>query len=310
MKLSFRRRLVYAGAAVGALSLGVAGIGTAQAATSHVAHSHHSRPAAARPTVVLVHGAWADGSSWDKVTAKLQHDNYRVVVPPNPLTGVTKDAESQRAYLATITGPIVLVGHSYGGMVITNAALGNKQVKALVYVDAYIPDKDDTVRSLTSATPGSVFAADPTTLFDFVGIPAGLECAGRGVRRAGLADHSLVVGGGQAGRRHPRRAAAHDVRAGQGTHRRDQRSPRVHGHRPGRGHRSDRGRCQRDRLTPTGPAVASLTAMPRPALFVPGSGLPKLSEMFRNCRLKRLQLSGNLKTSMDVNGHMKRPLDR
>lgn len=177
MKLSFRRRLIYVGAAIGALTLGVAGIGTAQASTSHVVHSHRSGPASVKPTVVLVHGAWADGSSWDKVTAMLQHDGYRVVAPPNLLTGVDKDAENLRAYLNTITGPIVLVGHSYGGMVITNAATGNSNVKALVYVDAYIPDKADTVMSLTGAVPGSVFAADPSTLFDFVAIPGNTEAA-------------------------------------------------------------------------------------------------------------------------------------
>ncbi|MCX5115546.1 alpha/beta hydrolase [Micromonospora sp. NBC_00362] len=131
----------------------------------------HSRPAAVKPTVVLVHGAWADGSSWDKVAAKLQHDGYRVVTPPNLLTGVQNDAANLRAYLDTITGPIVLVGHSYGGMVITNAALGDKQVKALVYVDAYIPEQHDTVLSLTSAVPGSVFAAEASTVFDQVAIP-------------------------------------------------------------------------------------------------------------------------------------------
>ena len=169
MKLSFRRRLIYVGAAIGALTLTGAGIGTAQASTS--SGSLHSRPAAAKPTVVLVHGAWADGSSWDEVAAKLQHDGYRVVTPPNLLSGVSNDAANLRAYLDTISGPIVLVGHSYGGMVITNAALGDKDVKALVYVDAYIPAKDDTVLSLTSAVPGSVFAADPSTLFDQVAIP-------------------------------------------------------------------------------------------------------------------------------------------
>ncbi|MEU8424324.1 alpha/beta hydrolase [Micromonospora sp. NPDC048835] len=172
MKLSMRRRLIYVGVAIGALTLGGAGIGTAQASTNHVVQSHHPRPAPVKPTIVLVHGAWADGSSWDKVAAKLQRDGYRVVTPPNFLTGVDSDAASLRAYLDTVTGPVVLVGHSYGGMVITNAALGNKQVKALVYVDAYIPDQDDTVVSLTSAVPGSVFAAEPSTVFDQVAIPA------------------------------------------------------------------------------------------------------------------------------------------
>ncbi|MGC4772256.1 alpha/beta fold hydrolase [Micromonospora sp. DT44] len=169
MKLRFRRRLVSVGVAIGALTLTGVGIGTAQASTTHVTQS---RPAAAKPTVVLVHGAWADGSSWDKVTAKLQHDGYRVVVPPNLLSGVAKDAASLRAYLDTISGPIVLVGHSYGGMVITNAALGDEQVKALVYVDAYIPDQHDTVFSLTSAVPGSVFGGDTSAVFDQVAIPA------------------------------------------------------------------------------------------------------------------------------------------
>ncbi|GGO13927.1 alpha/beta fold hydrolase [Micromonospora parathelypteridis] len=173
MKLSFRRRLFYVGAAIGALTLTGAGIGTAQASTG--IGSLHSHPAAAKPTVVLVHGAWADGSSWDKVTAKLQHDGYRVVTPPNLLSGVENDAANLRAYLDTITGPVVLVGHSYGGTVITNAALGDEQIKALVYVDAYIPDTHDSVYSLTSAQPGSVFAADPSTLFDQVAIPGAEE---------------------------------------------------------------------------------------------------------------------------------------
>ncbi|MEU5673770.1 alpha/beta fold hydrolase [Micromonospora sp. NPDC047762] len=168
MKLFSRRRLISVGVVIGALTLGGAGFGTAQASTSHTLHT---RPATAKPTVVLVHGAWADGSSWDKVAAKLQHDGYRVVTPPNLLSGVENDAANLRAYLDTITGPIVLVGHSYGGMVITNAARGDEQVKALVYVDAYIPDQHDTVLSLTSAVPGSIFAAEASTVFDQVAIP-------------------------------------------------------------------------------------------------------------------------------------------
>jgi pimeloyl-ACP methyl ester carboxylesterase len=79
-----------------------------------------------KPTVVLVHGAWADGSSWNKVIERLQQQGYTVVAPPNPLRGVASDAAQVASVLATISGPIVLVGHSYGGMVITNAALGNK----------------------------------------------------------------------------------------------------------------------------------------------------------------------------------------
>ncbi|XVV16166.1 alpha/beta fold hydrolase [Actinoplanes sp. CA-131856] len=157
------RRLVIGAAGLGVL---IALTGVAGPAVADFRH-----PGKDKPTVVLVHGAWADGSSWDKVAAKLQHDGYTVVTPPNTLTGVSDDAANLRAYLDTISGPVVLVGHSYGGMVITSAALGDKQVKALVYVDAYIPDKTDSVFSLTSEVPGSVFAADPATVFDQVAIP-------------------------------------------------------------------------------------------------------------------------------------------
>ncbi|NMO49942.1 alpha/beta hydrolase [Actinoplanes sp. TBRC 11911] len=167
------RRLVMGAAGVAVLA-GIAGCGGHAATASTPQHS--ATPAAQqsatpKPTVVLVHGAWADGSSWDQVTAKLQQDGYNVVVPPDLLTGVSRDAADLRSYLNTITGPIVLVGHSYAGMVTTNAALGDKQVKALVYVDAYIPDKGDSVLSLTGAKPGSAFAANPATLFNQVPIP-------------------------------------------------------------------------------------------------------------------------------------------
>jgi len=159
------RRLTIAAAGLGAL-IALTGIAGPAVAGSGFPHTGTDKP-----TVVLVHGAWADGSSWDKVAARLQNHGYRVDTPPNLLTGVSNDAANLRAYLDTISGPIVLVGHSYGGMVITNAALGDKQVKALVYVDAYIPAKDDTVLSLTSAVPGSVFAAEPSTVFNQVAIP-------------------------------------------------------------------------------------------------------------------------------------------
>jgi pimeloyl-ACP methyl ester carboxylesterase len=140
-------------------------LGTAAAA--HTAASKEKQ--SSKPTVVLVHGAWADGSSWSRVTRRLQNDGYTVDVPANPLRGLSADSASIAAYLSTISGPIVLVGHSYGGSVITNAALGNSHVKALVYVDAFIPDKGDTLISLT--TSGSCFAAPPQNVLNFVPIP-------------------------------------------------------------------------------------------------------------------------------------------
>jgi pimeloyl-ACP methyl ester carboxylesterase len=126
-----------------------------------------------KPTIVLVHGAWADGSSWAAVTSRLQREGFTVDVAPNALRGVTADSEYLAAYLSTITGPIILVGHSYGGMVITDAATGNANVKALVYVDAFIPDLGETVNHLTQAQPGSALAVPPQTVFNFVPIPNG-----------------------------------------------------------------------------------------------------------------------------------------
>ena len=127
-----------------------------------------TRSAAAKPTIVLVHGAWADGSSWAAVTKNLQSKGFTVDVEANPLRGVKSDAAYLRDYLTTVPGPIVLVGHSYGGMVITNAATGNPNVKKLVYINAFIPQQGDTVDQLNSAQPGS--ALDPNTTINVVPI--------------------------------------------------------------------------------------------------------------------------------------------
>jgi len=116
--------------------------------------------------------------SWDGVVQRLQRDGYTVDVPPNPLQGLAYDPAYLADFLHTISGPIILVGHSYGGAVITNAATGDAQVKALVYVDAFAPAQGQTIGQLVSAVPGScVVAADPTTIFNlatFPGAPAGV----------------------------------------------------------------------------------------------------------------------------------------
>jgi pimeloyl-ACP methyl ester carboxylesterase len=150
--------------------------GLAAAAVVAPGTSAAAEPRVQRPTVVLVHGAWADGSSWNGVTARLQREGFTTTVPANPLRGLSIDANYIRDYLSTLTGPIVLVGHSYGGAVITNAATGNPHVVALVYIDAFAPDKGETILELAGALPGSSLAADPTTVFKFVpypGAPAG-----------------------------------------------------------------------------------------------------------------------------------------
>ena len=101
---------------------------------------------------MLEHGAWADGSSWSGVVTRLQKAGYTVDVPPNPLRGLATDSAYLSSYLATIPGPVVLAGHSYGGFVTTNAATGDKNIKALVYVDAYIPAKGDTINASTRSS--------------------------------------------------------------------------------------------------------------------------------------------------------------
>ncbi|WP_228562671.1 alpha/beta fold hydrolase [Catenulispora rubra] len=131
-----------------------------------------SHPGPAKPTVVLVHGAWADGSSWAGVVTRLQHDGYTVDVPPNPLGGVAEDSAYLASYLKTVPGPVVLVGHSYGGFAITNAATGDANVKALVYVDAYLPAQGETLNGLTAQFPGSQVA--PAAL-NFVPEPGGVN---------------------------------------------------------------------------------------------------------------------------------------
>jgi len=101
-----------------------------------------------RPTVVLVHGAWADASSWNGVTERLLDEGYEVRAIANPVEDLTTDAETVADFLRTLDGPVVVVGHSYGGAVITNAAAGDADVKALVYVAAFAPDAGESLGEL------------------------------------------------------------------------------------------------------------------------------------------------------------------
>jgi pimeloyl-ACP methyl ester carboxylesterase len=96
-------------------------------------------------TVVLVHAAWADGSSWNKVTEELHRKGLNVVAAQIPLTSFTDDVASLRKVLLRQEGPLVLAGHSCGGAVISAAAAGNPKVKALVYIAAVVPDEGETV---------------------------------------------------------------------------------------------------------------------------------------------------------------------
>jgi pimeloyl-ACP methyl ester carboxylesterase len=131
---------------------------TASAAPAARAASHHV-VGGPKPTVVLVHGAFADASSWNGVTRRLQREGYTVVAAANPLRDLAGDAAYVSSVLDGITGPVVLVGHSYGGEVITNAAVGHPNVKALVYVAAFAPDAGESALELTGRFPGSRLGA-------------------------------------------------------------------------------------------------------------------------------------------------------
>ncbi|MBL7253272.1 alpha/beta fold hydrolase [Paractinoplanes lichenicola] len=130
----------------------------------------------AKPTIVLVHGAWADASSWNAVTAELRARSFPVLAPPNPLRGVASDA----AYVASFvnqrtSGPVVLVGHSYGGVVIGNAAGDVPTAEALVYVNAFIPAEGEAIFGILGGSGSALDVPDPTTVLDVIGYPGAPE---------------------------------------------------------------------------------------------------------------------------------------
>jgi pimeloyl-ACP methyl ester carboxylesterase len=124
-----------------------------------------------KPTIVLVHGAWADSSSWSGVIQRLQRAGYTVLAPANPLRGLSSDSAYLSSILAQVKGPVVLVGHSYGGMVITGAANGNPNVKALVYVSAFIPDQDQNTFDLVGKDSHIVPPGNPGANLTPLGLP-------------------------------------------------------------------------------------------------------------------------------------------
>jgi pimeloyl-ACP methyl ester carboxylesterase len=123
---------------------------------------------AGKPAIVLIHGAWADSSCWNDVVGRLQADGYPVYAPPNPLRSLTTDAASVADFLKAIPGPVILVGHSYGGAVISVASAKAGNVKALVFIDAFVPDAGESCLALLSAYP-----APPSDLFTPVQLASG-----------------------------------------------------------------------------------------------------------------------------------------
>lgn len=154
MSIKGARRKVVTGAlvtAAAATAFGTFAIGGSANAASPARAEH-------RPTIVLEHGAFADASSWNGVIAKLRADGYPVIAAADPLRGPASDAAALRSVLDHVKGPKILVGHSYGGSVISAAGAGDPDVKALVYVAAFLPAPGETALGLTNRFPGSTLA--------------------------------------------------------------------------------------------------------------------------------------------------------
>ena len=148
-----RRRVLATGAALAGSAALIAGsAGTADAAAA--AGTGEEKPKV-KPTIVLVHGGYADSSCWNATIQELQDNGYTTVCGSNPLRGIPTDAPYIGSLLDSISGPVVLVGHSMGGTVITNAAAGKSNVKALVYIAAFVPDVGETQGELITKFPGS-----------------------------------------------------------------------------------------------------------------------------------------------------------
>lgn len=129
----------------------------------------NSRSPEAKPTVLLVHGAFADSSSWNQVVPRLHAEGYPVFAAAIPLRSLREDSDYLATIFRTIPGRIVAVGHSYAGAVITNAAAGNSNVQALVYVDGLAPEPGESVAGLSERFPGGTLGptlAPPIALPD------------------------------------------------------------------------------------------------------------------------------------------------
>ncbi|MCC8450346.1 alpha/beta fold hydrolase [Streptomyces rochei] len=164
MNSPISRRTVTASLLAGAAALSTAGVAYSApaAAADHPRRPHERRDT---PTIVLIHGAFADASSWSGVIERLQRHGHRVLAPALPLRGLASDSAYIRSVLDSITGPIVLVGHSYGGAVISQAAADAPHVKALVYIAAFVPEVGESALQLTDKFPGSTLGQATTTQY-------------------------------------------------------------------------------------------------------------------------------------------------
>ena len=162
-----QRHLTSLVAAVTAISLAACG----GAERSRPPATSSATPAAAplSPLIVIEHGAFADASGWSPVIDRLRRRGYRVLAPANPLRGIRADAAYLRSILKSISDPVVLVGHSYGGAVITNAAVGAPNVTALVYIAAVAPEEGESQSDIFARFPGSRLGPSTIVERDFPG---------------------------------------------------------------------------------------------------------------------------------------------
>jgi pimeloyl-ACP methyl ester carboxylesterase len=186
------RRLIASVAALLALVLGVGAAGA-------LASPSRTSDSAPKPTIVLVHGGWDNSSGWNAVVTALQRRGFPVIAPANPLRDLAADSAYVSSVLDTIQGPVILVGHSYGGAVITNAAVGHANVKALVYIAGWALDQGDSIGSLITKFPGSLIGP-ATTIGRPYPLPDGsqgtdLYLTRQGVATAFAADVSPTVQG-------------------------------------------------------------------------------------------------------------------
>ncbi|WP_254648639.1 alpha/beta fold hydrolase [Streptomyces sp. GbtcB6] len=163
MTFRWRRTVFPATALVLAASVGLIPLSASGADAARPEH------ATTKPTIVLVHGAFADAGSWAPEVTRLHDLGYTVYAPANPLRSLSGDAAYIKSFLQTIDGPVVLVGHSYGGAVITEAAAGLDNVKALVYVAAFALDKGESAATVLPADkyPGSLLTPDKLVVRDY-----------------------------------------------------------------------------------------------------------------------------------------------
>jgi pimeloyl-ACP methyl ester carboxylesterase len=144
MRRRVRRPRVRVAVVLATLALLATAFGTSTAVAGAGPTSSH----AAKPTIVLVHGAWADATSWNDVVPRLHHDGYRTVTPSLALMSVADDVAEVRTVLDSIPGPKILVAHSYGGIVVSGAAAGRSDVVGMVFSAAFVPEDGDSIGSL------------------------------------------------------------------------------------------------------------------------------------------------------------------